>query len=114
MLQRAGFTTSRPLPSVARFPAVPAAICFLGGIGLYAKLPAVVLVWLAALVVSTLLAVLLRRRAVLATLSLCLGWLTAGVLAAQLAVFQYPADHIGLYAADDSRLAQLELSLDDP
>lgn len=114
MLRSEDDPTSKPSPSVARLPAVPAAVCFLAGIAVRARLPAWVIGWLAVVAATLVLAVLLRRRGLLATFVLWAGWAGAGVLAGQLAAYRYPADHIGLYAADESRLAQLELSLDDP
>jgi competence protein ComEC len=115
MLRSAGTTFSvKPPPSVARVPALPAAASFLCGIAAYARLPAWIIAWVCLVALALALSVLLRRRGFVCTCLLCLSWAAAGLASAQLAAYQYPADHIGLYAADDTRLAQLELVLDDP
>jgi competence protein ComEC len=105
----------RPTPSVRRAPAVPAAIGMLVGVAAQGVAPALVVAWLVVFGSLTCLAAgPLRRRPVLATATLCLAWVVAGLLAGQLAGLYYPPDHVGHYASDDSRLAQVELSLDDP
>src|SRR4051812_29888303 len=113
MLQAVGVPSSEPLPSVARYPALPAAAFFLTGIACYNKLPVWIVPWLLAIPAAIVLAILLRRRGLLATLLLCIAWGITGILAGQLAAFHYRGDDIGLFAGDESRLAQLELSLDD-
>ncbi|MDB5295261.1 MAG: putative hydrolase [Phycisphaerales bacterium] len=84
------------------------------GIGLYARLPVAVGLYLIVAAGVALAAVLARGRPLTASGLFCLAWLAAGAAAGQLAAYRYPADSIGLYAADESRLCQVELALDDP
>lgn len=79
-------------------------------------MPAWVVLWsilLAFLIVAATLRPV-RARPVVATCTLWCAWAVAGLLAGQLAAYHYAPDHVGLYASDDSRLAQFELALDDP
>lgn len=104
---------SHPL-SVARHPAVPAALFFLPGIAVQNRLPIPAAVAIVIASVLLWVAVLSTRRHLLASIGFCIAWLFAGIAAGRLAAYHYPTDHIALFAADDSRLSQLELSLDDP
>ncbi|HEX8915565.1 MAG TPA: hypothetical protein VF796_24645, partial [Humisphaera sp.] len=113
-MQGPGEIPRRTPPSVRAYPAVPVAAAFIGGVALRARLPCLPATWFAASVVLLVALFLLRRRPVLGTVSALLAWACVGLLAGQLAAYRYPPADIGLYASDESRLAQLELKLDDP
>ncbi|QOV91784.1 ComEC/Rec2 family competence protein [Humisphaera borealis] len=114
MITPPGTLNPTHLTSAARYPAVPVAFFFLCGIAIFRLLPTWPLSWLAAGVLLLGIAVLFRRSAVVASVCFWAAWLMTGLAAAQQAAFEYPHNHIAHYAADQSRLAQLELTLDDP
>src|SRR4051794_22540844 len=99
----------RTLISFGRRPAVPAAGLFIAGILAHNALPARPGLWLAVMAVLLALACPLLRRPIVCSFLLALATLLGGLTAAQLYASYYPRDHVSAYAADDPRLAQLEL-----
>jgi competence protein ComEC len=102
------------LIGMSRWPAVPAAAAFIGGIGLHPHVPHSPVIWLTAVTALSAAAFAARRRAVSATVLLALGLIAVGIAAAQSEAFYYPRRHISAFAADSPRLAQLELRIDNP
>jgi hypothetical protein len=108
---------ARPPPprfSIARRPAVLVAALFMVGIFLHGFIPPWTIAWLAA--VAGLLALAWRTADAprIASLLIMLACLGAGVVAGQVEAFHYPANHVSAFAGEESRLAQLELRIEDP
>jgi competence protein ComEC len=107
-------TIRRDLGLVAHRPAVAVAGLFVLGVGLHRVLPHRLDVWIICGALLVLGAGIMLRHGLIS--SICLGGaiFSAGVAAAQLEAFYYPRDHISAFATDTMRLAQLELSIEDP
>ena len=100
--------------SVARRPAVLAALLFIAGIALHPYLPHRPVLWLIWLATILAAAVVCRRSPRLGSVLIALGMIVAGLATAQLQAYFYPRAHISAFAADRPRLAQLELRIDHP
>src|SRR5687768_15320657 len=105
---------SPPLYSIARWPAVPVAGMFMLGIFLHAAAPPWTIAWLVTLAGLLTLAWRAADSPRVASLLLLVAALTCGVVAGQVEAFHYPRNHISAFAAEESRLAQLELRIEDP
>src|SRR5688500_2373310 len=101
-------------PALARRPAVAASVAFIAGIALPANAPYRPAQWMTCVGVAVLGAMLSFRRPLLSTALVATALLLAGVTGAQLYAFAYPRDHVSAFAADQPRLAQLELKIDRP
>ena len=102
-----------PTSLVAARPAVPVAMLFAVGIVVHPTLPHLPWLWLPlSLLVTAVAWVTWRPMSRTATGLIAAGFALTGVTAGQLAAFHYPRSHINAFAADDPRLAQLELHLD--
>jgi competence protein ComEC len=99
--------------ALARRPAVTAAICFIVGVVLHALLPPVPIVWLVLVGIVTIAAIIFRRLAAVSCGLLMIGLILGGLSVAQIEAFYYPPNHIGTYAADQPRLAWVEMRIDD-
>jgi competence protein ComEC len=99
--------------SVARRPAVAAAVLFAAGIAAHRAAPHVPAAWLG--VTGTILLVAWFVRGPRAS-SVLLGAavVVSGLAAAQLSAYFYPRDHVGAFVGDGPRLAHLELHIDHP
>src|SRR3954467_3994347 len=114
-----GNQTGTPLPSLepdplgplARRPAVLAAAMFIGGIFLHAVLPAWPIAWMLLVASLGAAAMFWFRRGIVSSVCIAGAVLFCGLLVAQLSAFYYPRDHIGEFATDRPRLAQLELEI---
>lgn len=95
---------------LARRPLVPVALALIVGISLSDALPHAAWLWLSLAAVALITAVRIRS-AFVASVCLLLTTLTAGVAVAQLDRFYYPAVHLARFAADDRRLAGVEMEL---
>ncbi len=101
--------------AVRRCPALWAAICFVAGVllhGLKPRWPGLFVGIGAGLAILTL--VIPPRQDFLSNVVLSLSILAAGLAAGQLSAFCYSRDDIGIYAAEEPRLAELELRLSEP
>ena len=107
---------ARPPPrfAVARWPAVPVAGLFIVGIFLHEFIPPWTIAWLVALAGLLALAWRASEAPRTASLLIMLACLVAGVVAGQVEAFRYPPNHASAFAAEESRLAQLELRIEDP
>jgi competence protein ComEC len=106
--------SGRLLAGVSRWPAVPAAAAFIGGIALHPCVPHQPAAWVVCLALLAVAAAAVRARARAASLLIAGGLMVAGIAAAQAEAFYYPRRHISAFAADRPRLAQLELYLSHP
>src|SRR4051812_38202959 len=97
-------------------PALPAALGLMAGIFFHrlVPLPQHPLVLAGSLALLVLAAALCFRRGWLCSILLLAAAAVAGATLGQVEYFFYPRDHISAFAADQPRLAQLELYLDDP
>jgi competence protein ComEC len=102
-----------PRGPLARRPAVLAAAMFIGGIFLHTALPAWPFVWMTLVVLSGIAAIVWFRRGVVSSVCIAIALLLCGLLVAQREAFFYAADHIGSFASERPRLAQLELQIDN-
>lgn len=103
-------------PGLLRRPMVGVAALFIAGIALH---PAAVAArvaggWVLLLGAMSLGAAALLRRRGWADVPLAVAIVAAGVAAGRLGSVQFPAGHIAHYAADEPRLAQLELQIIQP
>lgn len=99
---------------LARRPAVPFAVLFMLGIGLYRVFPHRIELWLVMGALLIIGAAVLFHNATVCSSCLGSAILLSGVAAAQIQAYQYPADHVSAFATETRRLAQLELYLDEP
>ena len=99
---------------VAGRPAVAAALLFAFGIAIHPALPHRPGVGLGILACVLVAVGRSLGRPRLASALLACALTVAGVTAAQLSAFYYPARHVSAFAGDDPRLAQLELHVDHP
>ncbi|HEY2585823.1 MAG TPA: ComEC/Rec2 family competence protein [Tepidisphaeraceae bacterium] len=99
--------------AVARRPALPVVVLFILGIAAHRTVPILPLIWIAAIGVLLICAILLRRRGALASLAIVPAVLLTGACTAQLADFRYPSNDIGLFASDDPKLASVEGEIAD-
>src|SRR5205814_1470690 len=97
---------------IPRRPAVPTAAMLILGICAHAALTHTPLLWCLIAVGSVLAAIVGFHFARCSTLFLFAGIFFAAAAIAQIESFQYPANHIGAYATDSPRLAQLEVEID--
>src|SRR5690242_8911215 len=102
-----------PLGPLARRPAVLAAAMFIGGIFLHNVLPAWPIVWMLLVALLGAAAIVWFRRDIVSSVCVAAALLATGLLVAQRAAFYYPRDHIGTFATERPRLAQLELEIDN-
>ena len=98
----------------ARRPAVLAAALFMIGIALHATVPHRPAIWIGVLAVMLLAAALTMRHALTCCALLAIATLIGGIAAAQSSAFFYPADHVSAFAADEPRLATVEMTLVQP
>src|SRR5437763_1529841 len=98
--------------AIPRRPALPAAILFIIGIFLHAKLAHAPLLWSGLAVACVFAGVVAFRRAYVCSALIAVALVCLGASVAQLEAFHYPSDHISAYATDEPRLAQLELVID--
>jgi competence protein ComEC len=99
--------------TIARHPAVAAAVCFVAGILAHEYLPLAPPLWLACLAALLAIATATRRYATLSSAAMVACLFLSGVCVAQLEAFFYRANHVGHFATDKRRLAQLELFIDN-
>jgi competence protein ComEC len=99
---------------LTRRPFLSAAIALILGVLCHAAAPHAPRVWLALAGAGAVLALAFWRRAVLSMLSLVISIALVGVGVAQIARFQFPDDDIAAFTADQPRLAEVELVLDQP
>jgi hypothetical protein len=98
----------------ARRPALAVAVALMLGIFCHRALPQWPLLWIGMLAILTAgAAVLIRSPRLCAGLTF-LAMAAAGVGLAQLEALHYPRDHISAFASEQRKLAQLELSVDNP
>jgi competence protein ComEC len=102
-----------PASWLASRAALPAAIALIAGIASHRLLPAAPGLWLLIIPILCCAAATFLGQS-LASLCLLLATGLCGVVAAQLAVFYFPADQIGLFATNEPRLATVEVRLDSP
>src|SRR5215217_467030 len=108
---------ARPPPArfcIARWPAVPVAAMFMLGVFLHAAAPPWTTAWLVTLAGLLALAWRAMDSPRVSSLLLLAAALTGGVVAGQVEAFHYPRNHVSAFAAEESRLAQLELRIEDP
>jgi competence protein ComEC len=99
---------------VAGRPAVACAFFFALGIAAHRVVPHYPIAWLVVLGATLLAAWRWLDRPRAATSLLACGLALAGIASAQLSAFYYPRSHVSAFAAEDPRLAQLELHLTHP
>lgn len=99
---------------LARRPAVGAAACLIAGIVLHFTMPDRPVLWLTLAAVLAAGALAARRFGGLATPLLALAVVFLGLGVAQREHFHFAADHIVTYTTDTPRLAEVELTLDQP
>ena len=95
-------------------PAAAFAICLVPGIALRDLLPCRPWLWMICLFAFLVLSAILHRRTRFADLALALAIALVGLLAAQIAYFQYPANHVWIFTSQADRFAQLDMKIDDP
>ena len=111
----AGIEQPRETPSFsARRPALLAAALFMIGIAVHSVLPHRPVIWIVAIAALLLGAWKVLRRPHLSSSLLAFATLLGGVAAAQLSAFSYPRDHVSAFAADEPRLAMVEMTLVQP
>jgi competence protein ComEC len=98
----------------ARRPAIGAAACLITGILLHSTLPHRPELWLTVAASGAGAALLAYRWGAIATPLLALAIAFLGLSVAQQEHFRFPADHIVTYTTDTPRLAEIELTLDQP
>jgi competence protein ComEC len=82
------------------------------GIIVHGAMPTWPVAWLIIIPIVVVSAALLRHRPRVSSSLLAIAVLVIGIWAAQLSAFYYPRNHIGSFATEQPRLAQLELALD--
>jgi competence protein ComEC len=104
-----------PLSWLARRPAFTAAAALIAGITLHPAAPDWPRLWLALSATTAITALLLLRLAPRpSTAALITALAALGLAVAQLEKFRFPADHVLAWTTDTPRLAELELTLDQP
>src|SRR5690349_15316103 len=83
---------------IGRRPALPAAVLFMAGIAAHRAMPPAPLVYLLVMAGVLALGWRLIRRPVWCSAALALATALAGLTAAQLFAFYYPADHVCAFA----------------
>jgi competence protein ComEC len=111
-MEREAHITGSWVSGMRRRPMVGLAGCFIAGIFLHRVAPPWALTWILAGLGLAGLACIARR--ILADAALGLAAISAGVASAQLAGHHYPRQHLAHYSADQPRLAQVELRIDQP
>ncbi|MEZ0268368.1 MAG: ComEC/Rec2 family competence protein [Phycisphaerae bacterium] len=106
--------SSPSLSPLARRPLLSAGLCLIAGILLHPILPPAPVAWLTISAICLPIALLLARIPAVSTAALALAILSLGVAAAHLQRFHFPADHIATFTADDPKLAEIELRIDQP
>src|SRR5439155_17549981 len=96
---------------VAR-PALPSVILYIAGIGLHPRVPHAPIIWSIAVIACAVAAILCFRLRYASSVFVAISLFLCGIAIAQVEAFYYPRDHIAAYATDQTRLAQLELQLD--
>ncbi|MGB7158921.1 MAG: DNA internalization-related competence protein ComEC/Rec2 [Tepidisphaeraceae bacterium] len=99
---------------LARRPAVLTAGLFMVGIAVHNLLPARPLITLVLLGITLIGAALLFRRPLWSCLAIALAVFIGGIASAQSAACFFPRDHISAFAADEPRLAMVEMELIQP
>ena len=99
---------------ITRRPAVLAAGALMVGIGMHSVLKPMPLAWVGLAGVLAGLAIYRRNSGWLCSILLLLATVLAGVAIAQVEANYYPADHIAHFATDNTRLAQVEMRIDEP
>lgn len=99
---------------MVRHPAMPVAGATILGIFAHEALPLWPGLWLSLFGLLIAGAIATFRRGVVCTVMILLAIGISAMLAAQLAAFRYPPDHISAFATDPPRLVQLEMRLDYP
>jgi competence protein ComEC len=105
---------SKQLGAISRRPFLTAGVLLIVGVLCHRALPVVPRTWLALGAAGAVVAIGWNRRAVVSNLSLALAVVMTGLGAAQLARFGFAEDHIAAFAAEEPRLAEIELVLDQP
>ncbi len=103
----------RSLGVLTRRPALPLILLFIAGILIHSIVPAEPMRLLIAIAVTALAAAFTLHRRFINSALLGAAIILCGVGIAQREQLQYPANHIGLFAGDEPRLAQVELQLID-
>jgi hypothetical protein len=96
-----------PLGPLARRPAVLAVAAFIAGIFMHRALPAWPIVWMSLVLALGAAAIVWFGRAVVSSLCIVAALVLCGLLLAQRQAFYYARDHIGSFATERPRLAQL-------
>lgn len=102
------------LTRLTRRPAVWAALCLIAGILVHAIAADSPKLWLALAAGSAALALCVIRWTAPSTIALASSLIFAGIAAAQLEHFHFPASDISAYTTSVSHLAEIELIIDDP
>jgi competence protein ComEC len=100
--------------AMARHPAVAPTVALIAGISVHSFLPHIPLLWITLALACVAASIIWRISQRVVVYALCGGMTFAGVAVAQIEGFQYPSNDVSAYAADQARLAQLELSIDEP
>lgn len=97
-----------------RRPAAGAAILLIGGILLHRLIPDIPAIWLTVCGATVAVAMACLRWRTISTAALSLALITLGAAVAQLEDYHFPAGDISAYTAEVSRLAEIELTIDQP
>jgi competence protein ComEC len=103
----------RSLGLLTRRPALPLILLFIAGILIHSTFPAEPKRLLIAIATTALAAAFTLHRRFINSALLGAAIVLCGVGVAQREQLQYPGNHIGLFAGDEPRLAQVELRLID-
>lgn len=99
---------------VASRPAVPAAALFVAGVLLHRGLPHLPPLWIGLAVAFAAGGAMWLRRPLVSSSMTAIALLLSATAAAQVFAFQFPRNDVSAFAADDPRLAHLELEILTP
>ena len=102
------------LTRLTRRPAVWAALCLIAGILVHTLAADSPKIWLTLAAAGAIIAIALIRWVAPSTIALAFSLVCAGIAAAQLEHYHFPANDISAYTTSASHLAEIELVIDDP
>lgn len=98
---------------VVRRPALPVAVLFILGIASHSLLPLIPVLSMLAIAALLCFALILQDRPVVCSGAIALAIFSCGICTGQVAHYEYPSNHIGVFSSDDPRLAWVEGTISD-
>src|SRR5438105_1632185 len=102
------------LIAATRRPAAPAAACFMIGIFAHSAVSARPIMWILCALLAAATAWVCFRRHSMSVAAIAVGIFALGVVATQIDAFFFPTNDIGAFTGDQTRLARVELRIDEP